>query len=262
MKTSIALAVSSMVLAGSAQAQTPPRRSPAQEFVNPTLDTSAKVENGRVCYGYLRTGGRATSVCVPLQNFADTVPASADLAALSFSGNSLAVTEKILTSCYIPRGDDPGFDSQKLNDPSVSSQLTLTCPSSGRPGSTYELTILFTPEYYLPLELADGICGPDKSTEGSEFDRYVQSTLGPLENKDIRSCGPDTCVTAYYWLNTSSTLILKRGATGPVGKCPNATAVQTDWSVRLLVNNAVGEPFAAYISAAANRQRESSFTRF
>lgn len=232
------------------------------DLMNPRLDSRARVEEGRICYGYLRTGGRPQQVCIPDKNFADTISEAADIGTLAFSGNSLAVSKELLARCHIEEGLDPSLNAQALRNPSVSQTLELICPNANGSGGTVTLSIMFNPEYYLPLNLSDVICGPDKAIIGSEFDRYVRSNLGAPEAVDERPCSGSSCALSYTWRTDSSTLALSQRSIRSVRSCNRQTASQTDWSMQLMLNNGVGNRWVAYLETAAQRQRDGSFTRF
>lgn len=240
----------------------PQPRSRLDDFMNPQVNRQARVEEGRICYGYVRTGGRPQQVCIPDKNFADTISEGADIGALAFSGNSLAVPKELLARCHIEEGLDPSLDPRLLRDPSVSQTLSLICPNANGNGGSVTLSIMFNPEYYLPLNLSDVICGPDKAIIGSEFDRYVRSNLGAPEAVDERPCSGSSCALSYTWRTDSSTLALSQRTIRSVRTCNRQAASQTDWSMDLMLNNGVGNRWVAYLETAAQRQRDGSFTPF
>jgi hypothetical protein len=233
-------------------------RSQLDQLMDPQLDNAARVDGERICFPYLRTGARPAEVCVPAVNFADTLTEVVDMSALTFAGNTLATSPADLARCYIRMNTDPGIDDRALNDPAISQQLSVTCPSRREGGGTYRLTVMFNRHYYLPLQLSDTVCGPDASVLGSEFDRYVRSSLG--EPSQVET--DQNTAKGYYWLNTSTTMALAPDSRGRQTACDSPTSTQLNWSGKIMLNNAVGDPWVAYLRTAAQRQRDGSFTRF
>lgn len=235
-------------------------RSQLERFLDPQLDNTAVVKGDRICFPYLETGARPNEVCVPTANFADTLPESADMSELTFAGNHLATSAAELANCYIRLNVDPGVGDRALNDPAIAQEFAVTCPSRRDGGGTYRLTLMFNRYYYLPLELSDTVCGPDRATLNSEFDRYVRSTLGVPGQVDEDEDGASA--KAYYWTNTSTTMALMPTSDGRQNACEAPTSSQRNWLGKIMLNRAVGDPWVAYLQAQGQERRDNSFTRF
>lgn len=158
----------------------PPISTPNPDrFGYPDLDPTARRVGDRLCYAFIPIGAsRTQDICIPTQNFADTLDPKPDMIGQVFAGNTLDTDVEQLARCHIRRRDDPGIGTAPTDDPTNGYQFDLRCPSRREGGGHYDLSMAFNRDYYLPYRLVDSVCGPDQATVGSQFDQYVRTTLG------------------------------------------------------------------------------------
>lgn len=224
----------------------------------PDLDPTARRVGDRLCYAFIPIGAaRTQDICIPTQNFADTLEPRPDMASQVFAGNTLDTDVEQLARCHIRRRDDPGIGSAPTEDPTKGYQFNLRCPSRREGGGHYDLSIAFNRDYYLPYRLSDAICGPDQAVTGSQFDQYVRSTLGEPTSVDERG----SSVRVYHWGAAGTDLWLRRNE-GSRSACDNPTSSQLNWTGRIGIADATWNAFLAYIEGLKQQQRDGSFNRF
>lgn len=254
-----------IALLSAAAAVTPAHASPQTAPANPNrfgypeYDPTARRVGDKLCFAYIQTGAsRTTDICIPTRNFADTLDPRPDMSTQAFAGNELETDAEQLAKCHIRRREDPGLGSAPTEDPAMSYQLDLRCPSRRDGGGHYTLSVAFNRDFYLPYRLADTICGPDRAVVGSNFDQYVRSALGEPTNAAVR----DGAVSQYYWAGTGTAIWLSPNSGSGRGACDNPTTVQVNWSGRISIADATWDAFNAYLANITQEQRDGSFTRF
>ena len=237
----------------------PPISTPNPDrFGYPDLDPTARRVGDRLCYAFIPIGApRTQDICIPTQNFADTLDPKPDMVSQVFAGNTLDTDVEQLAKCHIRRRDDPGIGTAPTDDPTNGYQFDLRCPSRREGGGHYDLSVAFNRDYYLPYRLVDSVCGPDQATVGSQFDQYVRSTLGEPTAVDTRG----TSIRQYHWAGTGTNAWLTKNEGGQ-GACENPTPQQRSWIGRIAISNATWDSFTAYMSRLTQQQRDSSFSRF
>ncbi|MFA4950458.1 hypothetical protein [Brevundimonas sp.] len=237
----------------------PPISTPNPDrFRYPDLDPTARRVGDRLCYAFIPIAApRTQDICIPTQNFADTLDPKPDMISQVFAGNTLDTDVEQLAKCHIRRRDDPGIGTAPTDDPTNGYQFDLRCPSRREGGGHYELSVAFNRDYYLPYRLVDSVCGPDQATVGSQFDQYVRTTLGEPTAVDTRG----TSIRQYHWAGTGTNIWLTKNEGGQ-GACENPTPQQRSWIGRIAISNATWDSFTAYMTGLTQQQRDSSFNRF
>lgn len=237
----------------------PPISTPnPNRFGYPDLDPTARRVGDRLCYAFIPIGAsRTQDICIPTQNFADTLQPKPDMVSQVFAGNTLDTDVEQLAKCHIRRRDDPGIGTAPTDDPTNGYQFDLRCPSRREGGGHYDLSVAFNRDYYVPYRLVDSICGPDQATVGSQFDQYVRTTLGEPTAVDTRG----TSIRQYHWAGTETNVWLTKNERGQ-GACENPTPQQLSWIGRIAISNATWDSFTAYMASLTQQQRDSSFSRF
>lgn len=231
----------------------------ADRFGYPDYDPTARRVGDRLCFAFIPTGAsRTADICLPTKNFADTLSPRPDLSRQTFAGNTVDTDIEQLAKCRIRRRTDPGLGTAPTTDPSVGYQLEVRCPSRREGGGWYSLNVAFNRDYYLPYRLTDHICGPDRSISGSEFDRYVRTTLGEPTGTNTRG----EAVTRYSWTTSDTGVTLSPDAPSGNNACTNPMSGQINWEARIWISDAKWKAFDDYLGGLVQRQRDGGFTRF